>query len=183
MVGHGNPAVRSRSRSRRGVVMTLRRCQLHSVPFQTGPGDVPVDVSHIKDFTKLASHLGIGADKLGFDASLAEVGAHGEICNGGDHGDGGSDIMEDSVWTGLGEGQACESDGGDKHDCADSLKDGSVKMPCPVQCTRGKNETTHPIPVTAMCGDGNVRCGAIDHVVAIGMDSIVCTRKEGHVCG
>ena len=90
--------------------------------FQTGLGCVPIDISHIEDFTKLAGHLGIRPDELGLDASLAEVSAHGEVCNGSDHGDGGRDVVEDSMWARLGEGQACEGEGGDKHHCADSLK-------------------------------------------------------------
>lgn len=108
MVGHGSPAVRSRSKSRRGVVITLEKRQLDAEQSHLGPRCVPVDISHIEDFTKLAGHLGIRPDEFGLDTSLAEVGAHSEVRDGSNHGNGGSDIVEDSMWARLGEGQACE---------------------------------------------------------------------------
>ena len=101
MVGQGRPAVSRRSKSSSGVVMTLI---MSAQPFssKTGSRDTPVDISNVEDFTKIARHLGVAAHELGFDASLPQIGAHGEIRNGSDHGDGGRDVVEDTMRTRLG---------------------------------------------------------------------------------
>ena len=71
---------------------------------------IPINVSNVEDLTEIASDLGVGAHELRLDASLSQVGAHGEVGDGRDHRDGGSDVMEDTVRARLRKGQASESD-------------------------------------------------------------------------
>ena len=72
--------------------------------------------------------------KLNDDWSLAEVRCHGEIGNGGNHGDGGGDIVEDPVRAWFHEGHANENKGRGSHEGAG-----------------------RPVPVGAMSGDLKVR--------------------------
>jgi len=83
--------------------------------------NLPVDVSHIEDLPDAARDLGVGADEFRGDTSLTQISTHGEVGDGGDHGDACGDVMEDAVWPWLGEGEASEGDGGGKHDGADGL--------------------------------------------------------------
>ncbi len=64
---------------------------------------LPVDVAHVEDLTKGAGHLGIGTDELRADASLSQVGAHGEVSDTSDHGDSSGNVVEESVCARLGE--------------------------------------------------------------------------------
>lgn len=61
--------------------------------------------------------------KLDDNRGLAQVGSHGEIGNGSNHGDGGGDVVEDPVRSGFGEGHADEHEGRGGHEGAN----------CPVQ--------------------------------------------------
>ena len=120
IVGHGMPAVKSRSVSSSGVVTNLALILAHTLHQSfTFIASLPVDVSNVKDLAVTAhqsTDLGVTADEFDRDGSLAETGAHGEVCNGGHEGDGGGNVMEDTVTTRLGEGQAHEGERGGRHD-------------------------------------------------------------------
>ena len=83
--------------------------------------NVPVNVANIEDFTKGARDLGIGPDKFGTNASLSQVGAHGEVSDTSDQGNSSGNVVEESVCAGLRERQAHEDDGRNDHDSADGL--------------------------------------------------------------
>lgn len=40
----------------------------------------------------------------------------------------------------------------------------------------------YPVPIRSMRGDGNVGGGSIDHVVSVGVDSVIATLKQGLAC-
>ena len=82
---------------------------------------LPVDVANVEYFSKGAVNLGVGTHELRFNARLPQVGAHGEIGDAGNHGDSGGDVVEETVCTRLGEGEAHEGDGRDNHHSADGL--------------------------------------------------------------
>ena len=83
---------------------------------------VPVDVSHIEDLTDVTRNLGIViAHEFNLNPSLAQVGAHGEVGDSCDHGDGSSNVVEDTVSAWLGEGETGKDEGRDKHHRAHSL--------------------------------------------------------------
>lgn len=83
--------------------------------------NLPIDISDIEDLTIDAGNLGVTSQELDGDGSPAKVGAHGEVGNGGNHGDGGRDIMEDTVCAALGETHADEDESGYGHHGGDSL--------------------------------------------------------------
>lgn len=64
---------------------------------------LPVNVANVEDLTKGAGNLGIGTDELRANASLSQVGAHGEIGDAGDHGDSSGDVVEEAVCARFGE--------------------------------------------------------------------------------
>ena len=57
--------------------------------------------------------------ELNHDRSPAQVGTHSEVCNGGDHGDRGGDVVEDTMGSRLSQSESDEGDGGNCHDSAD----------------------------------------------------------------
>ena len=65
--------------------------------------------------------FGAAPHELGLDTRLTEIGAHGEVSDRSDHGDGSGDVVEDSVRAWLGIRQAHEDQSRREHDCADSL--------------------------------------------------------------
>ena len=109
--------------SRRGVVTTLLavESEYHSYCFYFDRGYIPIDIAHVEDLTDVARDLGVAADELDLDTGLTEVGAHGEVGNSGDHGNGGGNVVEDTTATRLGEGETGEDHGGDEHHRADGL--------------------------------------------------------------
>ena len=111
--------------SNNGVVMTLESRQQDSMS-GTFPTNIPVDVANIEDLSKGARNLRIGTDELWTNTRLAQIGAHGEISDGGDHGDTGGDVVEETVCARLGEGEANEGESGDNHHSANSLSDESA---------------------------------------------------------
>lgn len=83
----------------------------------------PVDVSHIENLAGTVSKVGPGDGgvipmKLNDNRGLAQVGSHAVISNGGHHGDGGGDVVEDSVRPWFGEGHANENKGRSGHEGA-----------------------------------------------------------------
>lgn len=60
-------------------------------------GDDPIDVSNVVDFTVDTGDLGVTSQELDVDGCPAQVGGHGEVGNGGDHGDGCGDVVEDTI--------------------------------------------------------------------------------------
>lgn len=63
----------------------------------------PVDIANIEDLTKGAGDLGIGTDEFRTDASLSQIGTHGEVSNAGDQGDGRGNVVEEAMCTRYGE--------------------------------------------------------------------------------
>lgn len=105
-------------------------------------GVSPINISDVEDFSVAAVDHGVGASELDIDGRPAEIGGHGEISDGCDHGDGGCDVVEDTVSARLGHGKADEGKGRAGHDGGDG-----------------------PVPVGAMGGDGDV-----DGLVSVAVD-------------
>ena len=63
----------------------------------------PVDVANIEDLTKGAGNLGVGTDEFRTDASLSQIGTHGEVGNTGDQSDGSGNVVEEAMCTRHGE--------------------------------------------------------------------------------
>lgn len=59
--------------------------------------DDPVDVSDVVDLTEVAANLGVAALELDGDGGPTQVGGHGEVGNGSDHGDAGGDVVENTI--------------------------------------------------------------------------------------
>jgi len=95
---------------------------------QERSGDEPVDVTDVEDLAVDASN-DTAANEFDIDWSPSEVGAHGEIGDGSDHGDTSGDVVEDTVLTRLGQRKADEGEGSHSHDCAHS--------PVPVRAVGG----------------------------------------------
>lgn len=83
--------------------------------------DIPINIANVEDLAEIARDLGTGSDELRLDTRLSQVGAHSEIGDSCNHGDRSGDVVEDTVGTGLSEGQASESDGRNEHHRADGL--------------------------------------------------------------
>jgi len=64
--------------------------------------DEPINVTNIEDLTVQACDLGVAADELDGSWCPANVGGHAEVGDGGDHGDTGGDVVEDTVLARLG---------------------------------------------------------------------------------
>lgn len=64
---------------------------------------LPVNVANVEDLTKGAGDLGVGTNEFGANASLSQVGAHGEVGDSGDHSNGGGDVVEEAVCARLAE--------------------------------------------------------------------------------
>jgi len=87
----------------------------------------PVNVADIEDLAVEAGHFGVTSHKLDTDWRPAKVGTHGEVGDGSDHGDGGGDVVEDTVCAALGETHADEDHGGYGHHGSDSLSSRLVR--------------------------------------------------------
>ena len=79
-----------------------------------------VDVTDIEDLANVSGHARIvGPGKLDLNSGPAQIGAHAKVSNGGDHGNGGRDVVEDAVGARLGKGHAHEDQGSHGHDGGD----------------------------------------------------------------
>jgi len=68
---------------------------------QQRSGDKPVDVADIEDLAHVTRDLRIAAKELNMDSGPAKIGSHAEVSNSSNHGDGGSDVVEDASVAGL----------------------------------------------------------------------------------
>lgn len=127
-----------------------RKEQIHK---QQRGSDEPVDVPNIEDLTVNTADLGVAAAELNVDRGPAKVGSHGEVGNGGGHGNSGSDVMENTMLTRLGNSKTGEDEGRQGHDSS--------------HC---------PVPVGAADGDGDVSALAVDSV-AIDAQGVVSTYE------
>lgn len=59
--------------------------------------DKPVNIANIKDLPVDAADFGIGTDELDGDGCLSQIGAHGEVGDGGHQGDGRGDVVKDAM--------------------------------------------------------------------------------------
>lgn len=139
-------------------------------------GNQPVNIANIEDLPVEAANFGIGTDELDGDGCLSQIGAHGEVGDGGHQGDGSGDVVKDALRTRLGEGEADKGQGGHEHDGGDSLW-ASVSG-------RAVHEEwiTDIVPVGAMRGDGDVGNTAIHrmrHRMAVGINSSVSLDHDG----
>jgi hypothetical protein len=96
---------------------------------------------YVEDLTVETANLGVVADELDGNAGPAKVGGHGEVGDGGNHGDHGGDVVEDTVLTRLGEGKTHEGNGRRDHDGGDG-----------------------PVPVGTMSGDCDLSVSIVDSV-------------------
>lgn len=82
-------------------------------------GDDPIDVSDVVDLTVDSANLGVVAQELDVDWGPSQVRAHGEVCNGSDHGHRCGDVVEDTVLARLGLSKTSERKSGNSHHSAD----------------------------------------------------------------
>jgi len=121
---------------------------------------VPVNVSNVEDFpisTLKTTDLWVVTDEFDWDTGLTEVGAHAEVGDGSDQGDSGGDIMEETVGTRPGEGQAHEGERCNDHDGAD----GEVPVAATDGDGDGRNTTDAIVDIESLVtwhGDGSKRC-------------------------
>ena len=120
IVGHGSAAVSSKSRSRSGVVMTLDIVSMYM--YLTCHKCSPVNVPHVENFAIGSAHTRVAPRKFDRNRSKSQVGSHGEVGDGSDHGDQSSNVVEGSMGTGLAERQANKGKRRNSHNCADSLR-------------------------------------------------------------
>jgi hypothetical protein len=114
----------------------------HQVEEKQRGSDEPIDVADVEDLTVDTANLShVGSAELNIDGGPAKVGSHGKVGNSGDHSDGSSHVVEDTVLTGLGHTETQEDKGRSGHDGADS-----------------------PVPVGTANGDGDISRLAINHV-------------------
>lgn len=113
----------------------------HQVEKQERSSDEPVDVADVEDLTVDTTNFRVVSLEFDVDGGPAEVGGHREVGDSSDHGDGSSDVVEDTVLARLGDTETQEDKGGHGHDCTDS-----------------------PVPVGTADGDGNVGRLSIDHI-------------------
>lgn len=104
-------------------------------------GDEPINVADIEDLTVPAGNDRLASNELDIDGSPAQVGSHGEVGNGGDHGDSCGDVVEDTVLARLGQAKADEDKGANGH-----------------------NSTNCPVPIRTTDGNSNVDGLAVDNV-------------------
>lgn len=155
MVGHGRPAVKSKS---------IRRSYDGSANASSGgrnthrSGNKPVDVSDVEDLTVHASNQWVASLELDGDWSVSKVGCHGEVGNRGNKGDTGGDVVEDTSVARNSEAQTHEGEGRDSHDSGDS-----------------------PVPVRSMSGDVDVGHSSVKACVGVGIQGIVCSLLESHL--
>lgn len=118
---------------------------------------LPVNVSDVEDFTVSTGNLLIvRTEELDLDGSETQVGTHGEVGDSGDKGDTGGDVMEDTVSSGLPEGQTGEDERCYSHDSADS-----------------------EVPIGTANGNGNLS-GSTVNGVAVDVKRIVALLEERH---
>jgi len=130
----------------------------HQVKKKERGGDEPIDVADVEDLTVDTANLShVGSAELNIDRGPAEVGSHREVGNSSDHGDGSSDVVEDTVLAGLGHAETQEDKGRGGHDGADS-----------------------PVPVGTANGDGDVSRLAIDHV-GVDVKSVISLGEVVHL--
>ena len=98
-------------------------------------GDEPVDVANVVDLAVNPSNLRVATDELDIDWRPAQMRSHCEVRDSGDHGDGGSDVVEDAMCAWLHQGEGDEGDGSASHHRSDS-----------------------PVPVGAMSCEGDLSC-------------------------
>jgi len=58
---------------------------------------LPIDVSNVENLTEVSMDLRVAPHELRLDTSLSQIGAHGEVSDGGNHGNGCRDIVEETV--------------------------------------------------------------------------------------
>jgi len=109
---------------------------------QEGSGDDPVDVANIEDLAVKTSNLGVAADELNSNASPAKVRSHREVSDGGNHGNGCSDVVEDTLLARLGGRKSNEG-----------------------ECCSDHDRTHSPVPIRTADGDGNLGGGVVDGIV------------------
>ena len=117
-----------------------RKEQVHK---QERRGDDPVDVADIENLTSGALDDWVATLELDVNRCPAKIGAHGEICDTSDHGDGGCDVVEDTLDTRLGCTEAEEGYRGCSHYRAD-----------------------RPVPIGTASGDGDLGRSLVGNVVA-----------------
>lgn len=76
-------------------------------------------VPDVKDLTVESRDYRVASHKLNSDGSPADIRCHREICDGCDHGDTGSDVVEEAVLAGLGVSKTKEDESGSSHGSAD----------------------------------------------------------------
>jgi len=84
-------------------------------------GDEPINVSDVEDLTSTGSKdlSAVWSDEFGLDRNLTKVGTHREVSDGSDHGDTGSDVVEETIVSWLSVSHSHESQSADSHDGAD----------------------------------------------------------------
>jgi hypothetical protein len=87
----------------------------HEVGQEQRGGDDPVDVANIVDRTVVSTNHWVVALELYFDGSETEVGAHGEVGNGGNEDDSSCEVVENAVATLLAHTQTDENEARDGH--------------------------------------------------------------------
>lgn len=121
--------------------------------------DKPINISDVEDLTEQASNFRIASLELNNDGSVAQVGSHGEVCDGSDECYGSSDVVEDAISARNTEAQSHKDESAESHNGCDS-----------------------PIPVGAMSGDVDVRGHWVIKDVGICVQRIVCSfSKPRHV--
>ena len=82
----------------------------------------PVNVPHVENLAISSGHTRVAPRKFDRNRSKPQVGSHGEVGDGSDHGDQSSNVVEGSMGTGFGERQANKGKRRNSHDGADSLR-------------------------------------------------------------
>lgn len=81
--------------------------------------DEPIDVADVEDLAHEARDLRVGASEFDLDGGPAEVGAHTEVGDRCDEGDGSSQVVEEALRAVLARSQAHEGEGRHAHNGAD----------------------------------------------------------------
>lgn len=110
---------------------------------------------------------------------MPQVGAHGEIGDGSDHGDANGDVVKDAMRASFGEGVSDKSECGGQHQSTHGL-DIDEHLLSDYSLRKGRMEMAYKVPVGAMGGDANVRDSPVDAVgegMAVDDDGTIA-----HVC-
>lgn len=62
--------------------------------------DDPIDVSDVENLTEYSADPRIRAPELNWNGSIAQVGSHGKVRNGGSHSNGCSNVMKNTITSG-----------------------------------------------------------------------------------